>query len=351
MRTGLLHSLAKLPLVVEPETSGEQRYRCPDLAQWMRANASWIDTQLVAHGALLLRGFPITSAQDFESLAATVSPEFCDYVGGLSPRKHVAGNISTSTEAPSFLPIPLHCEMAYLDRYPSTIMFWCDTPPRRGGQTPIADMAAICNTIDRGIRDRMEERGLLLLQNLPGKRSLLTPRTWQQMFGMDRDGVDAFCVAHGIDNQWLPDESLRMLSRRPATIVHPRSGARIWFNAVTMHDSYSWELRRAGQNVLAAILERSERRGERRQDAQRRSHCTFADGTAIATSDIEHIRECYWNHAVMFDWQPGDMMIIDNLRVAHGRMPFKGARRILAALGAATRVPPATTPRAAQPAS
>jgi len=45
------------------------------------------------------------------------------------------------------------------------------------------------------------------------------------------------------------------------------------------------------------------------------------------------------------------MMIIDNLRVAHGRMPFKGARRILAALGAATRVPPATTPRAAQPAS
>ncbi len=39
--------------------------------------------------------------------------------------------------------------------------------------------------------------------------------------------------------------------------------------------------------------------------------------------------------AVIFSqefWEKGDLLLIDNLRLGHGRLPFKGDRKILAAL-------------------
>ncbi len=328
-----IRPLSTLPLVIEPDAAGAPSRSGHALAEWANANRPLLDQHLLAHGAILFRGFDIPSPEAFAALAAAISPRLSDYVGGISPRKHVVGNVSTSTEAPAILPIPLHCEMAYLDRYPATIMFWCQMPPTSGGQTPLVDMAAIYHVLDPEVRARLEQRGLMLVQNVPGKRTLLNPRSWRERFGMDRDGVDAFCIEHGIEAQWPADGSLRMLSCRPAVVLHPRSGEKIWFNAATMHDSYSWELRRVGRTVGAAILAYFERRSDRRAATLRRSHCMYADGTEIDPTDIEHIRHTLWAHAVMFDWQQGDMLVIDNCRVAHGRMPFKGPRRILAALG------------------
>lgn len=328
-----IRPLSTLPLVIEPDTLALAATSSEALATWARGNRSALDNHLQAHGAILFRGFDIRSPEAFEGLATTISPILSDYVGGISPRKHVVGHIRTSTEAPAILPIPLHCEMAYLDHYPSTIMFWCQVPPGRGGQTPMVDMAAIYRVLDSDVRARFEQRGLMLIQNVPGQRTLLAPRSWQERFGMDRDGVAAFCIKHGIEAMWPADGSLRLRSRRPAVILHPRSGEKIWFNAATMHDSYSWELRRVGQYAAAAVLAFFERRSDGRDPTLRRSHCLYADSTAIDSRDIEHIRRTLWDHAVMFDWQLGDMLVLDNCRVAHGRMPFRGPRRILAALG------------------
>ena len=36
-------------------------------------------------------------------------------------------------------------------------------------------------------------------------------------------------------------------------------------------------------------------------------------------------------------WRPGDVIVIDNLRVMHGRRPFTGSRSVLAGLGVACR--------------
>lgn len=33
-----------------------------------------------------------------------------------------------------------------------------------------------------------------------------------------------------------------------------------------------------------------------------------------------------------FPWQPGDIMVIDNMLMAHGREPFTGKRRIIVAM-------------------
>ena len=37
-------------------------------------------------------------------------------------------------------------------------------------------------------------------------------------------------------------------------------------------------------------------------------------------------------------WQDGDLMLVDNVRTAHGREPFKGPREVVVAVADAVRV-------------
>ncbi len=56
--------------------------------------------------------------------------------------------------------------------------------------------------------------------------------------------------------------------------------------------------------------------------------CTFADGTDIPDADMEAIREAVWRHMVVFPWQRGDIVAIDNYAVSHGRLPYQGPRQV-----------------------
>ena len=41
------------------------------------------------------------------------------------------------------------------------------------------------------------------------------------------------------------------------------------------------------------------------------------------------LREAYRRETVSFPWQKGDLLMLDNMLVAHGRAPFSGPRQIL----------------------
>lgn len=44
------------------------------------------------------------------------------------------------------------------------------------------------------------------------------------------------------------------------------------------------------------------------------------------------MRQTIWQETRSFDWLPGDLLIADNHLVLHGRRPFRGERRVYAAL-------------------
>jgi len=44
---------------------------------------------------------------------------------------------------------------------------------------------------------------------------------------------------------------------------------------------------------------------------------------------LEAIRDAYLKEEVVFDWLEGDVLMLDNLLVAHGRRPFRGPRKIV----------------------
>jgi alpha-ketoglutarate-dependent taurine dioxygenase len=50
---------------------------------------------------------------------------------------------------------------------------------------------------------------------------------------------------------------------------------------------------------------------------------------------VEELRQAYQQETVSFPWQSGDVLMLENMLVAHGRESYSGERKILAAMGEA----------------
>ena len=48
-------------------------------------------------------------------------------------------------------------------------------------------------------------------------------------------------------------------------------------------------------------------------------HTEFGDGSSIPNSSIVHVRDVVWKNLVFNRWEKGDILMIDNFRVSHGR--------------------------------
>lgn len=59
------------------------------------------------------------------------------------------------------------------------------------------------------------------------------------------------------------------------------------------------------------------------------SHTYYGDGSEIEPAVLQHIVASEWSCAVGFKWRKGDLLVLDNLAVQHGRVGFKGDRQIL----------------------
>lgn len=72
----------------------------------------WIHPLLHQTGAILFRGFPLTSASDFNHFVEAFGFLELPYVGGAAPRTNVVGRVFTANESPPDQKIPFHHEMA-----------------------------------------------------------------------------------------------------------------------------------------------------------------------------------------------------------------------------------------------
>ena len=56
------------------------------------------------------------------------------------------------------------------------------------------------------------------------------------------------------------------------------------------------------------------------------------DGSSIEPDVAAHLRDAYAAEKVMFPWQEGDVMLLDNMSVAHAREPYVGDRLVVVAM-------------------
>jgi alpha-ketoglutarate-dependent taurine dioxygenase len=289
-----------------------------DLVEWIGQRQSSITQALRDVGSVLLRNLGITSQDAFRALASTFMRELVSYREQSSPRTSVGDHIYTSTDYPANQEIFPHNENSYSLTFPSTIAFWCHTPPSIGGETPLVDTRRVYAAIDSSIRDRFCRLGWMYLRNFGDGLGL----PWQRVFQTDDPNeVEAYCERAEIQCVWKPGGHLRTTQVRPAVIAHPLTGEISWFNHVTFfHVSM---LPKAARETLRSEF----------CETDLPNNTFFGDGSPIPDEVIGHLREVYQQHMVRTSWNIGDLLLVDNIAKAHGRRPFVGPRRILVAMG------------------
>jgi alpha-ketoglutarate-dependent taurine dioxygenase len=307
-----LRSAGALPLLVEPPADANA------WQTWLPALRELALNRLPEVGGLLMRGFDVLGEQPFQQLARAFGHELLSYEFGSTPRKAVEQGVYTSTEYPAHQVIPLHNEQSYTLAWPLKIWFHCVQPSAEGGETPIADSRLIYQRLDPVLRQRFSERRLMYVRNYGNGLDL----PWEQAFNTDdRSEVERFCRANRIEFEWKTDGELRTRQVCQAVARHPRTGEMVWFNQA--HLFHVSNLAPAVREGLLAVVEDP-------LDLPRNVY--YGDGSPLEDSALEEIRSVLDDCTVSFPWQQGDVLMLDNMLVAHGRSSFKGPRKVIVAM-------------------
>ncbi|WP_354678035.1 TauD/TfdA family dioxygenase [Cupriavidus plantarum] len=279
-----------------------------------------IEATLLTVGGVLLRGFDVGGPEGFRAFAAGFGHPLLTYEFGSTPRSQVTGGVYTSTEYPAHQSIPLHNEQAYTRDWPMKIWFYCETAAPVGGETPIADSRAIYRAVDAGTRERFASRGLMYVRNYGN--GLDVP--WQQVFNTeDRTEVEAYCARHQIACEWKDDGELRTRQHVQGVAAHPVTGEHVWFNQA--HLFHASALTEEMREVLVDAV-----------GADNLPRDVFyGDGTPIPDTELDAVRGVLEAHKIVFPWQQGDVVMLDNMLTAHAREPFSGPRKVVVAMAQA----------------
>jgi alpha-ketoglutarate-dependent taurine dioxygenase len=309
---GRLESGSTVPWVIQPAM--------PDvhLVDWAAASREYINNHLLEYGALLFRGFRQDSPAEFETFIAATAGATMEYHDCATPRHRVEGGIYTSTDYPADQTIELHNENAYSHTWPMKIYFMCVTPAAEGGETPIADSREIFQRIHPAVRDRAIARKLMYVRNFGDGFG----PSWQQLFQTsDKAVVEERCRRAGIEVTWKGGDRLQTRLIRPAALRHPVTNEDVWFNQATaFHVS---TLPAAVREPLLARLSEDELP----------KNVYYGDGGAIEAEVLEELRRAYREETRRFAWHRGDILMLDNMLMAHGRCPYRGARQVLCGMG------------------
>lgn len=308
VNTGYLESAERLPFVIQP--AGDY----VDLLSWTRNHRDWLETQLLQHGGILFRGFQVESSEAFEAFASTISPTLLEYYERSTPRSQVAGKVYTSTDYPSEQTVPIHNECAYSYYWPMKIWFCCLQPALQGGATPLVDSQRMLTLLSPALQEQLRRKKLMYIRNY--YEGLDIP--WQTAFATtDKTVVEDYCRQVGMTFEWCTGNRLRTRQVREAVAQHPKTGALVWFN-----QAHAFHVSNLAPSVRDAMLSMFAA-----DDLPR--HVCYGDGSPMAPEVFDEIRAAYQQATIRFTWQRGDVLMLDNMLVAHGRDPYVPPRQVV----------------------
>jgi alpha-ketoglutarate-dependent taurine dioxygenase len=291
----------QFPTLVEPRKGAAKTPIAALLAQ-----RDTLAKELLRSGALLVRGFNAPGLWAFANFCSDFAGKpLRNYRGGVSPRRAIMDGVYTSTEYPETLDLSLHNEMSYTHRWPTHLFFMCIVAPKEGGETPVADSRAVLRRIHPDIVAKFSEKQIRYVRRLSPFRH--DRYCWQEAFETDDSrSVEEYCAQGNACVRWQANGGLELTETRPALATHPATREEVWFNQAAAFHS-------GGNN-------------HSRLDA------FFGDGSPFEECALTEIRRAIIDETVLFKWQTGDVLILDNLLTAHGRRSFSGARTIVVAM-------------------
>jgi alpha-ketoglutarate-dependent taurine dioxygenase len=287
-----------------------------DAARWVADHRDALRAAVAEHGSLLVRGLELGDPAEVEAVFRQVGTLMIE-TEGFAPRRTHARGVYSSSRWPPNEHMCLHHELSYVLDCPSLMLFACLEAPAQGGATQLADSQTMVQALPPGMVERFERLGWLLIRNYHDGIGA----SFAEAFGTDdRHAIESYCRNHAIRFQWQSDGALRTWQHRRAVVAHPLTGQRCWFNQIAFLSEWTME-----PELRAYLVDIYGEDGLP-------SNTRFGDGDPIGAEVVRLINEIYEVNTVLERWQAGDLMLVDNVRTAHGREPYTGQRDLVVAM-------------------
>lgn len=280
------------------------------LDKWIAGNLEKVEGWLRTYGGIRFHGFSVADAEELEKVSFALGKPVMNYLERTSPRTKVHNKVYTSTEYSRFEEILPHNELSYAFNWPMKIIFFCLLPAKKGGETPLTDVRMVLRNISEKTKQSFVNRKIQYIRNIDSEIGL----SWREVYQVDtKEQVEEFLTRNGCSFKWLSDERLRVTWIKPALIQHPFTHQWIWFNH--------------GLFYHKSLLPVGAKDAFSEEDLPFSTR--YGDGGAIEPVVIEELKHAFEVSSNSFALEKGDVLLLDNMLIAHGRKPFEGDRKVL----------------------
>lgn len=287
------------------------------LPAFIKSHKRGITRQVDTVGAVLFRGFDIDSAEKLDEVVEAYGEPGFTYENSLSNavRINLTPRVFTANEAPPDVTIFMHHEMAQTPIYPSKLFFGCLLAPESGGATPICRSDWV---LDRLKTEKPElvkafrDKGVIYTNIMPAEPDPKSGqgRSWKDTLSVTtKKSAEARLKELGYDWKWQADNALKVTTPRLEAIREIGNGDESFFN-----------------QLIAAFRGWKDERNDPRKSVR------HGDGTDIDVEALNRAIEIADELTYDLNWEAGDVVLIDNFRVMHGRKPYTGQRKVVASL-------------------
>ncbi|MEV6813965.1 TauD/TfdA family dioxygenase [Micromonospora sp. NPDC051296] len=290
---------------------------------WVAANRDALRSAVAEQGAIMVRGLGIADIAEAAAVSKLLADRLLSEREGFAPRDRYDEGVYSSAMWPPEQPMCMHNEVSYALEVPRLLIFSCLTAPVGGGATAVSDTRAVLAALPQDLVERFARTGWLLTRSFND----LIGVPWSDAFGTaDRQEAQAYADRQRIELTWGDEGSLRTRQHRHAVVRHPESGERCWFNQIAFLNE--WTMEPAVREYLVAEF-----------GADGLPFNTFfGDGEPLDETIVTAINDAYERHTVREPWQAGDLMLVDNVRMAHSREPYEGDRDVVVAMADPVRL-------------
>ncbi|EHL30786.1 TauD/TfdA family dioxygenase [Legionella drancourtii] len=362
----ILSAEKEMPLVLEAHAETG----CAFLQKFLAANATKLIEDLANYGAVLLRGFDISTDEQFEEIILSIpafhgisdafmSENGRDYVPG---RQFVLQTNSVYKTGGTLYLGGFHTENYYSADVPSYICFCCLEPSSLGGETGIINTAKIYRDLAADVRKKLEKKAYFVSKwllsdvaarykisleqveqigrhfNLPmvgegGGRFILMykPSVFEHPLTKEKAlAINLFelpTLNHELRKCFMNDYPgkawfwHRFFWQLPCFIFNSIEFLAIVFIAFFKSPKRSYKIL---HTKLAAFY------------ANKKNKPSFNHekvGSCFDDAEVKILAKSIRNYYSSCLWRKGDILLIDNKKVMHAGMPGKGPRLIRAMIG------------------
>jgi len=278
------------------------------------ASPEALEAELREFGHVLIRsGKPVDEARVLELLIG--NGKAMDYRYGNTARKKIKGSSSLQvTPWPKELTILPHSELSYHTEFPKNISFICKVPAEYGGETSLHDCAKAFESLSPELQQKVSSHNVIFRKRYVNAVDHGRYPSWQQVVGEDTSHQDLIdhvsemgyhCEVLQLEENGSITTVVETQLTRP--MLYEYQGKLCLHSSVVGIAPYWYEEVWPGKEPPLTA--------------------TWDNGEPFSFEELREMENALLSARIFYNnWQTHDVMILDNPRVAHGRLPFIGER-------------------------